>query len=204
MRKSSHRRITISDAIILVAATAAALGATRHSWAFYFEFFKPGGDAYRFPFPDTMFVFRDLLFSISFFPAAWSLAVLWLGIRQPRPRFGVVTRQPGMTAALATVVVLAIQLANFAASFGFRYAWLGPLDYDTDTEGWIGDWFVYDFRKEPPLIPSMVGCAVAATWIVQAASGRWKPKPNGIDRLGRALGWYWMATIPFSWFSWNV
>jgi hypothetical protein len=194
--------LAISDAIALVAATALAMAATRDSWVFYFAFFKPGGDAYRMPFPDLMYVVRNLVYSTSFFAATWSLAVLVLGLRQPRPIFRAVARQPGMAAVLATVIVLALQLANLAVSLGLHIAWFG--DWDPDTEGLIGDWLSSGMLEEPPLIPSMVGCAVAATWIVQAASGRWKSKPNWIDRLGRALGLFWMATIPFSWFSWNV
>jgi hypothetical protein len=50
-------------------------------------------------------------------------------------------------------------------------------------------------------LPSEIGCAVAAAWTVQAISGRWRRKPSWVDRMGRTLGWFWIATVPLSWFS---
>ena len=37
------------------------------------------------------------------------------------------------------------------------------------------------------------GYAVAATWVVLAASGRWRPEKSWVDRLGRALGLAWIC-----------
>jgi len=49
-------------------------------------------------------------------------------------------------------------------------------------------------------VPSDIGCAIVAAWTIQAMSGRWRPSRDWNDRLGRILGYFWIATIPFAWF----
>jgi hypothetical protein len=46
---------------------------------------------------------------------------------------------------------------------------------------------------------------VAIAWILLAANGRWRSEPHWLDRMGRTLGWFWIAIIPFSyWWDYNV
>ena len=40
------------------------------------------------------------------------------------------------------------------------------------------------------------GIAVAAAWTAMALAGRWLPRPDGIDRCGRIMGFFWLAMIP--------
>ena len=47
--------------------------------------------------------------------------------------------------------------------------------------------------------------AVGAAWLLLVVSGRWRAEPVWIDRLGRALGIFWIAIIPFScWWDYHV
>jgi hypothetical protein len=200
MPKPSARKFALSDALTLVVVTAIPMAATRHNWAGYYDSFGPWGEAYHIHFIEFMYRFRHLLYSVSYFAATWSLACLMLGLRRPRPAFLLVVRQPGMTACMAAVVVLIIQLANLTLALGVRFLWWTDSreSISTNMAGWL------DRLDELPLIPSMIGCAITATWVIQATSGRWRPATQWTDRWGRALGFFWIATIPFSWFSWNL
>jgi hypothetical protein len=186
MSNSYHRKFGIFDAMTFVAATALAASATRHWWASYFDSFRPGGDAYQENFVNLMYRVRYLLYSASYFTASWSLACLTLGLRQPRMSFRFVLGQPGMVACLTTAVILGLRLFTVAISFVFRYL------YDVNLT--ISQ--ILDIMDEPPQIPSEIGCAIAAAWVIQRASGGWRPEAYWIDRLGRALGFLWIANIP--------
>ena len=177
-----------------IAATALAASATRHWWAGYFDSFRPGGDAYQENFVNLMYRIRYLLYSASYFTAAWSLACLMLGLRQPRAAFRSVLGQPGMVACLATAVILGLRSFSIFFSFVFRYF------YDTN----LNLSQIIDVMDEPPQVPSEIGCAIVAAWVVQRASGHWRPEACWTDRLGRALGFLWIANIPLSSFSWNT
>ena len=41
--------------------------------------------------------------------------------------------------------------------------------------------------------------AVAAAWLTLALTGRWRPRPDWLDRAGRALGTFWIAIVPLIW-----
>jgi hypothetical protein len=45
------------------------------------------------------------------------------------------------------------------------------------------------------------GLAVAAAWTAMALAGRWRSQPDAIDRLGRAMGFFWLAMVPVTWVS---
>jgi hypothetical protein len=47
---------------------------------------------------------------------------------------------------------------------------------------------------------AMIGAAIAASWTFLLVSGRWRPERSWIDRAGRALGWFWILTLPLT--SW--
>jgi hypothetical protein len=195
MPKSSNRNFRLSDAMAFIVATALALAATRPYWtdSDNFEAFQPGGKAYLIKFVNFMNWARSFLYSASYFTACWSLTCLVLGLRRPRRSFRSVFRQPGMVACLVAAVVLGIRMVNIAVEFSINYTWFGG-----------GDFLSYLNAIELLFdIPSEIGCAIAAAWLVQKVSGRWRPEPCWIDRLGRALGLLWMTTIPFSCFSWQ-
>jgi hypothetical protein len=194
MPKPSRRKFLMIDAIVFVVATSLAMAATRDDWVGLFDHFKPGGEAYTFPFPEFMYQARILLYFLSYFPAAWSLACLVLGLRQPRPALRFVFRQPGMAACLTTAVVLGLRMANVAVSLIAFRAYYPNEDLSV---------LFLEAREGLAQIPSEIGGAIIAVWVVQAMNGRWRPEPNWVDRLGRALGFYWMATITIASFTWG-
>jgi hypothetical protein len=178
--------------MILVAATAPAIVVMRNEslWP-EFPWPKSWGtveDSYTF-----FNQIRWTSYSFSFFFAAWSLAWLLLRLRRPRPRLRRLMRQPGMVACTASAVVLGIRLINHLSIAGLIACHYGG----ADAWGYLDDITTQD---EMPFVPSQIGCAVAAAWAVQALGGCWRPERSWIDRMGRVLGWYWLAMIPFSWF----
>ena len=47
--------------------------------------------------------------------------------------------------------------------------------------------------------------AVAAAWSLLFLSGRWRSDSGWLDRMGRLMGWFWLAIIPFScWWDYYV
>ncbi len=109
-----------------------------------------------------------------------SLLLLMVRFRQPRPRWRRVWRQPGLLASAGAVVGMAIGLvgtvaSSLAVTTGFYPA------------GW----------------PSLLGCfrgslscgapGVVGAWLALGLSGRWRAERSALDRLGRLVGWLWLA-----------
>ena len=42
------------------------------------------------------------------------------------------------------------------------------------------------------------GFSVAVAWLTLTLGGRWRPEPSWIDRMGRVLGFYFIAIIPLA------
>src|SRR4051812_34624398 len=49
------------------------------------------------------------------------------------------------------------------------------------------------------LVKADAGGAVALVWLVAAATGRWRPEPSGLDRVGRGLGVLWVILSVMAW-----
>jgi hypothetical protein len=171
MRTTPCRKFTLLDAMILVAAMASALALMRQRWPLHIEIERS--------YNNMLLQIRDNILTISYVAATWSLAGLVLRLRQPRPYVRFLTRQPGMVALMAVAIVLAIRLINLGSVLGVlvidgAYYWLGMSALDLYSENWGA-------------IPSEIGCAVAAAWIVQATGGRWPLSQAG------SIAWaaYW-------------
>lgn len=113
--------------------------------------------------------------------AMWTLALIPLRLLVPRPRFRRLACQPGMMASCASGVaivffglqlVLAVMLAN-------RGLGLEPLESMESVE-------------IIPLVPIFVGLAVLASWMTMLVGQRWRHEPSWVDRLGRAMGVFWI------------
>ena len=117
------------------------------------------------------------------FAAAWTCAVPVLRLRPPRPSPRRVLRQPGTTACLAALVGLAWAALGLAGTLAAMLLAHGRLT------GPPSQWLFHFVVEE---VFPYVGLAVASAWFGQALSGRWRPVPDVIDRLGRALGVYWI------------
>jgi hypothetical protein len=107
----------------------------------------------------------------------WSVGVLVLGIRSRLP-----ADLPGPAAALAVAAAFALNV-------------LRPLQYATAT-GSIYNALKYNI---PYILyfwvslPRQAGYTVAIWWLALRLGGRWSAGASATERLGRALGWCWIA-----------
>ncbi len=167
MMRLPHRRFGLSDALVLILATAIALAITRHWLPDVFSDFSVGGEAYRQNFINFMYRMTYLLYLISHFTATWTLAYLFLGLRRPRPVLGRLLRQPGAVACWTAAIILGLRLVNLVMPLAVYFVW----QPDYVSLGWFEIVGLFEDSSELPLIPSQVGCGVFAAWILQAVAG---------------------------------
>ena len=170
------RPFTLLDLLILVAATGVGLGAMRAM--------SPDHDMYiasYTPIPPPTWpnwvsvVVLGWAFYLSPLLAAWTLGILGLRLRRPRPRR------------------LALQLGWVACCSATAGIAAGAVMTLVGILGRFGVIHYFD------LVPYPVGVAVLAAWAQLAASGLWRPRGDWVDRAGRVIGMAWMAMVPLLW-----
>jgi hypothetical protein len=185
--------VTIADGMILVAATAAGMVLLRAAYADLWRDWAEKLLALLRPWPEDSWGWtfaegfsRALL--LMFYPiplaAAWTMGMVAIRLRSPRPALRRVAREPGFVAcAMATLVVAAHALALWAgAHLENRFSYAAPK-------------LLHEVcRNAFALLASHAGWAVLVGWLTLALSGRWRGERCWIDRLGRLLGAYWIAT----------
>jgi hypothetical protein len=187
------RPFTVLDAMILVAATAVGIWLGRSTqdfvtsdwpvveWPDYWG--KDAGTAYQ----ETRWFLHRV--SLAALPVAWpwTLALLVLRLRRPRPPVRRLIRQPGFAAGVAvTVVTAAIALGGFSTLAELTLWGVGRRGHG-----------IYDFvfghlcddRPQP------CGPAVASAWGVLAVGRMCRREPGWIDRTGAVLGAYWVVNL---------
>ena len=187
MARNSPRRFHIADAIILVAATAVGLGLTRGSMVLgaiqekFINKYFPDGRLH----PPEDGNLSDLG---AFFLAPWSLCLVALRLWPRAPSRGRVLRRPGFVATGTATIFMIVRCAQFAIENARDHS--GPFnDY----------WLVHSVSE-----PSPIAIAVLTSWTLMAAFGRWRPEPSWIDRVGRAVGFSWVAIALMIWFRWPI
>jgi len=117
-------------------------------------------------------------------------------VMKPRPPLRRLARQPGAAACLgatAALLIIAIwwvtTLATGRVVWAWRDAWLLPNGAAASATG--TNW--------PLIYGDRVGFTVAGTWLALWLTSRWRPEPTWGDRLGRALGWLWLAVTAVLW-----
>jgi hypothetical protein len=114
----------------------------------------------------------------------WTFLLILLRMRSPRPSWRRIWRQPGMAACLVAVfawlwTAVALLLAMNVEHIARARRVITPADW---AQKYLSDEvFMY------------VGLAVAAVWVVQYSSGRWRRSADWIDMLGRVVGALWVA-----------
>jgi len=123
----------------------------------------------------------------------WTLLLPVLPLRNYRSQWRRLSRQPGISACIAVVTGMVV--------------WAGVAGVTL----WLRDQFEGHpglppaFWERSPVFDGLIICAgtsVAAVWLVQIVTGRWRPNANGFDRLGRCLGVLWFtvgATFAARW-----
>ena len=172
------RRFRISDAMILVAATAVACGLL-----LAIEWITEGQISLR-TFPE-LFTAKlaslstketiQLALSVSLlatslalpFAAMWTLAIIPIRLSGPRPRFRRLSRQPGIIAALAAALALALAAIQVGLVI-----WLGASFYAI---------------VALLAVPTYPGLAVLIAWMTLLLGRRWAQSRAGlIDWVGRS------------------
>ncbi len=169
-REAVRRRFTLLDAMVLVAATAVGIAAAQGS-----------AEPIRRSLLGLTTFSQPLRFLVVASPllTPWSVALLGLALRPPRPPLRRLLGRPGIAALMASPVLaplVAIRVAiilrsvpiNARGEYGIRLFWLN-------------------------LIPA-VDSAVAVAWLSIWLGGRWRRSADWIDAAGRALGLAWFAT----------
>jgi hypothetical protein len=156
---SPKRRLTILDVMILVAATAVGFAAARA----------------------IMPVVRDERIA-----GAWvclvtlSLAVLFLRLKQPRPRLHRLMTRPGDAACVASLLATLMTALVCLVGFISQIMALGSgIDFS--------DGPIIGIIATPP--------AVMAPWLIMALGRRWRSESDWIGWLGRALGIGYVLTL---------
>lgn len=200
---TTPRKFLLSDAILLVAATAVGVALFRP----YQRVMTPVRWSPLLGAPGFTGWINGLwscLVLASPFAAVWTLAILILRLRHPCPRWSRLLRQPGLVACLAAALVLAYRLLGFATLWvrvhgqSYLAIWFVRLrssQYVRMQWPWHNLLFDIDHFLNTM---GMMGLAVACGWMLLLASGRWRPERSWIDRAGRVLGWFWIAILPLT------
>src|SRR5262249_4351146 len=122
--------------------------------------------------------------------ATWTVALLILRLRAPRPSARRLARQPGaMALASATLVaatcLVALGLAGVACSLMGGFEW--SLAFFVDS--------AWGVRIYSLILIGLPGWGVAGAWLTLIVGGRWRPEPSWIDRAGRLAGVVWIALL---------
>jgi hypothetical protein len=194
--------MTVLDAILLVAATAIGLALVRMTYSHPILRWKLE------PFETDDLAARTLLERIGVWViimspllVAWTVVLPILRWIPPRPAPRRLLRQPGMVACGGGVLIMvAGSVINILMFFyyGFAMFWdVGLFEWQGLDERHVSSAQILtltDLRH--------VGLFVAVAWSALALTGRWRPAPDWVDRLGRAIGFAWIVTFPaFLWLA---
>jgi hypothetical protein len=192
MRAEHVRRFGLIDAMALLAATAVGLAWGRRDLVATVQArvistgFVSNNSMHTRPveFADRLITFTR---GTSHLLACWTLAVLILRLRSPRPRRARLVCQPG-TVAVATATAYAVAVAArilvaFLIRAKYKPAWSDYVAQAINT---------YE-----------TATAITASWLILALSGRWRPERTWIDRSGCLIGLAWIAlAIAANLFDW--
>lgn len=124
---------------------------------------------------------------------AMSLSVLVVRIRRPRPPIRIALRSPGVTACFGLAAVVLLETIQGMGSDILFDVNSGRALNLAGVDGSL--WKVYW------QLPQRIGHTVTVLWLVLIVTGRWRPEPNWIDRLGRFLGVFWILAGILWWFK---
>ena len=185
-----HRKMpSLLDAVLLVGSAAVGLGMFQwihrsmfQGWIWMLDHGLPGRAEWTAL--HVVVTCTDVMALLIPVAAPWTVLLLLLRTRAPRPAWRRIWRQPGMAACLAVLVgwcwsFLAVLLAYDASQVARPTRFVSPFDW---TQKYLSDEvFMY------------TGLAVASTWILLWISGRWRASVDWIDFMGRAVGALWIV-----------
>jgi hypothetical protein len=185
------------DAMVLVAATAIGLGALRAAVGDFTELrhqLTESLSSASQP-PEGWSRFSWAIFSgyglmataLVPFCWAWTVALVILRRRQPRPPRRRLGRQPGALACSAAALLLVPALV-VPSWWCVVTGLFGSIRYDSaEWQKTLAVYFIF--------VPALTGFTVIGAWWSLLLGRRWRPEASWIDRAGRVLGIYWIATV---------
>jgi hypothetical protein len=189
MSPNHSRRMSLLEAILMVGSAAVGLGLFELSHRTLFKGLIWIADR-GFPNIQSWSTLEALVtcsdITVFLLPVIipWTFLLILLRMRSPRPSWRRIWRQPGMAACLVAVfawlwTAVALLLAMNVEHVARARRVITPADW---AQKYLSDEvFMY------------VGLAVAAVWVVQYSSGRWRRSADWIDMMGRVMGALWIA-----------
>jgi hypothetical protein len=181
-------RLSLADVMILVATTGLSLSVyilldngLFSGQRFFFGVFRESTDLNALQMISRVGGALSILLILF---GGWTLVLPILPLRNDRSQWRRLSRQPGISACIAVATGMLVWTAVAGGTLWIRdvvqhHAPLPP-----------------DFWIRSPVFDGLLVCAgisVAAVWVVQIATGRWRPRANAFDRIGRGLGILWFA-----------
>jgi hypothetical protein len=169
MDRTGRRRFTITDAMVFIAATAFGLALARKVYPH--DLLRPTVGSYTHWFlngPAACLV------------AAWAMALVFVRLRRPRPHRRRLMRQPGFVACTASLLALA--LGSVCGRIVFGTVFFNLHGYNNFQ---VEDYWSWAIRPTGPV--------VLGAWVGLWLAGRSSAEKSGIDRMGRAVGLFWIA-----------
>lgn len=116
-----------------------------------------------------------------------ALALVLIPLRwiRPRPPASGVLRQPGAVACLAMLGTIAANVALLKVGRAIQ----ASTQQEPSQIVIFSNWYQWYWATEG------LSLAVLGTWAALRLGSRWSPEPSWIDRAGRLVGFYWIATL---------
>jgi hypothetical protein len=146
------------------------------------------------PFDRCFMIVRWSLPALAALLAPPTLAILIARLRTPRPPLARCFRQPGAAACAVASIFLVLEMVNHYLNLTIRIG-MPRLMQD------LHDWGAHEttefasahgFGAPAVGLGKTPGLAVAGAYLALWASGLRRPESSWIDRVGRALGWFWI------------
>lgn len=116
--------------------------------------------------------------------AAGALTLTTVALRSTARERSVLFKEPGVLASVQASLAL-LSVAGFGSAGAL---WM------SDANTVFGQCAVYG--------PALAALAVAGCWSTMLLRGTWRPAPSWTDRLGRLLGFGWLAMFPITIYLW--
>jgi hypothetical protein len=181
--------MTLLDAILLIGSAAIGMGGFMLAYRTWFEGWiwvlnRGLPDPRTWRAMDVIVACSDTVVFLIPLVAPWTLLLIMLRLRAPRPSWRRIWRQPGMAACVAAVVGWC--WSGLGLLFAFNAVRLASAQRAIKPEEWVQKYFSDE-------VFMYVGLAVASVWIVQILGGQWRPSTDWIDQMGRLVGVLWIV-----------
>ncbi len=184
--------MTLLDAVWLVSTAAIGLGLFElthrtlfNGWIWLLDLGI--GDISRWSTMRAIVMMTDITVLMLPVVFPWTLLLIALRMRPPRPSWRRVWRQPGMAGCLAALFGCLWSVGVLMALIASMELGILPRPSKTIT----ADVWAQKFLSEEVFM--YAGLAVAAVWLLMCVTGRWRKSYDWIDFLGRIIGALWIV-----------